>query len=118
MMVHVVNPLDYSNNPGASPEIIIKGTETLLKACRDNDLEKCIFTSTMETAMPKNRKKGIIEDSDWNDIKEERLNPILNAQIKAEKMIWEFRENLPVNSKLKIMTINPGMILGNISSRF
>ena len=90
----------------------VKGTESILKACRDFKLKKCIFTSSLNTLFSGNTIKTMYTDEDWGDETSKNMAIQDKSKIIAEKKVWEFREELTKNSNLELMTINPGIMIG------
>ena len=111
-MIHVASPCQAK---GSEEEIIkpaLAGTEAVLKACRDFELKKCIFTSSTIAISGADNIKPVYNESDWGNEKSKLSNTYAKSKIMAEKMIWKFKEELPKESKLELVSINPGFIVG------
>lgn len=90
----------------------VYGTESVLKACRDFELKKCIFTSSMDTVLKADSSIYMYTPTHWADEKAKEISVGTRGKIQAEAKIWDFRDNLPLDSSLKLLTINPGLVLG------
>ncbi|MEL6805045.1 MAG: SDR family oxidoreductase [Bacteroidota bacterium] len=113
-MLHVASPFQTE---GTADQIItpaLKGTEAVLKACRDFELKKCIFTSSIATVADGDNIKDIYNEDDWANENYRLASVYSKSKILAEKMVWDFRKNLK-DSNLELVTINPGLVIGTTS---
>jgi nucleoside-diphosphate-sugar epimerase len=84
----------------------------VLKACRDYKLKKCVFTSSISTVNGNEVAKEVYTDEDWVDENSKYTLTYPKSKILAEKMVWDFRKNLSKDSSLKLLTINPALVIG------
>jgi dihydroflavonol-4-reductase len=109
-VIHVASP---SQLEGSDEEIIkpaLEGTKAVLKACRDFELKKCIFTSSFTAISGGKNVKSVYNEDDWADENFANVND--KSKIMAEKLVWKFKDELPKDSKLELVSINPGLIIG------
>ena len=99
---------DYSNTIRPA----LEGTQSVLEACRDFQLRKCIFTSDISTIAGPNVLKEIYNQNDRVDAESENISFYQKSKIQAEELVWKFRETLPPDSNLELVTIHPGKLFG------
>lgn len=115
--MHIASPQVFAFRQDESPEKLVvepslKGTESVLKACRDFKLKKCIFTSSLNNLFSGNKLQSMYTDEDWGNETSENMAIQDKSKILTEKKIWEFHKDLSGNSDLELMTVLPGMMIG------
>lgn len=92
----------------------LQGTEFVLKACRDFELKKCIFTSSIIAIEGNKDVPEVVDDTQWADATSEIVDNYQKSKTLAERLIWDFRKSLPEESKLELVSMNPGFIVGTL----
>jgi dihydroflavonol-4-reductase len=80
-------------------EVNVEGTRNVLRACRDHDVERVVFTSTASTR----RADGVADESD-------RAPPVgayQESKARAEQLVQN-----AVDEGLDAVTVHPGMVFG------
>jgi nucleoside-diphosphate-sugar epimerase len=108
----VASPFQTEGTPEDIIDPALKGTESVLKACRDFKLKKCIFTSSIAAIADGDNIKPVYSEEDWANENYEYASVYNQSKIKAEKLVWNFRESLPEDSSLELVTLNPGLTIG------
>ena len=90
----------------------LDGTRAVLKACRDFGLKKCIFTSSIAAIGSADNIKEVYDENDWADEKSKYASNYVKSKILSEKLVWKFRDLLPKDSNLELVSINPGFVIG------
>lgn len=111
-VLHVASPFSLEPNEDKIVPFAIEGTQSVLEACRDFKLKKCIFTSSMASIVGPDIIKPKYYDNDWVSQSSRNISPYTKSKILAEKLVWAFKKKLPQDSKLELLTINPSLVIG------
>lgn len=112
-IMHIASPFP-SKYPKTEEEIIrpaVNGTLNVLKAAYENKVEHVVLTSSIAAvqSIGKSAKKFYTEE-DWADLS--NATPYYKSKAMAEKAAWNYYYSLPKESRFKLTTILPGVILG------
>ena len=111
-VLHVASPF-FTETPKHEDEFIkpaVDGTLNVLKACKEvGGVKRVVLTSSMAAIFIGNLKKEL-DEGDWSDVK--KANAYEKSKCLAEKAAWDFVKELPDESKIELVTINPGFIIG------
>ena len=89
----------------------LEGTQSVLRACNDFDLKKCIFTIDHRNIWNYNNIKETYNETDFA-IADNTMNIYETTNIQIEEMIWDFKKILSEDSKLELVIMLPGFLLG------
>ena len=111
-MIHVASPFKAKTDPEFFMNPAVEGTNSVLQGCLDSGIKKLIVTSSI--AAIRGFEGGIndFDESHWADPDHQFTNAYAASKTLAEKAIWEFHNNLPADSNLEIVSMNPAFIVG------
>lgn len=115
-VIHVASPFQMEGSEEQILKPALEGTSSVLKACRDFHLKKCIFTSSIGAVIGAEENKEAYDESDWADETSRLVGTYQRSKILAEKLVWDFRAKLPEDSGLQLVSLNPGFIVGTVCS--
>ena len=92
----------------------MNGTQNVLNACLEQNVKKCILTSSMAAIFCNHNFKSLYTENDWADPGIHSKNIYKYSKIMAEKLAWDFYSKLPDDSSLELVSLNPGLIFGNL----
>ena len=97
----------------------VNGTLAVLRACKANNVRRCVITSSINTCMYPTQadrpESGVIDESVWSEVKS---NPqgffqfYAKSKLLAEKAAWEFQASLPEDERFEITTVLPSYTMG------
>ena len=90
----------------------VGGTESILKACLDFGVKKCVITSSMATILGTDNYHKEFKEEHYSSVNEKYMLPYYKSKILATRCVREFIKNLPKNSGLEIVSVLPGLITG------
>lgn len=111
-MLHVASPHKASGTHWEIVNPALKGTLAVLEACRDFKLKKCVFTSDVAALAGPGNLKQLYNEKDWVDPTSNNISLYQKSKVLSEQLVWRFRDNLPEDSDLELVTINPGKLFG------
>lgn len=116
-VLHVASPLPRKP-PKHDDELIVPardGALRVLRAAASNGVERVVMTSSIAAVLYGHARDGsrVYDESDWT-IVGKGVGAYEKSKALAERAAWDFIAELPDDSKLELVTINPGLVLGPI----
>lgn len=111
-MIHVASPFKAKSEREFFMNPAVKGTNSVLEGCLDSGIKKLIVTSSIAAIRGFDNFTENFDESHWADPEHPFTNPYAASKTLAEKAIWDFQNNLPQESGLEIVSMNPGFIVG------
>lgn len=116
-VLHVASPLPRKP-PRHKDELIVPardGALRVLAAAAEAGVRRVVMTSSIAAVLYGHPRDGsrIFDESDWTEIGDE-VGAYEQSKTIAERAAWEFVDNLPADSSLELVAINPGLVLGPI----
>jgi nucleoside-diphosphate-sugar epimerase len=108
----VASPFQINGTEDQIIKPAIQGTESVLKACRDFQLKKCIFTSSLAAVSGPYNIKENYNDKDFANPNADKMDVYSKSKILSDQLVWSFKKTLPSDSKLELITMHPGFIVG------
>ena len=93
-------------------EPAVNGTQNILNSCLEHNVKKLVVTSSIAAIFCNQNFKNIFSEKDWADPKLHVKNTYKYSKIISEQLAWNFYSQLPENSKLELVSLNPGFIFG------
>ncbi len=114
VVFHTAGLLPYNilNTPEAMERVNLKGTKNIIKACRQNDVKRLLYTSSSSVTLskdPKLRTEGAIDE--FAPYPKAPLNAYVRTKGEAELAVREANEN-----KLRTCALRLGAILGGVNN--
>ena len=110
-MIH--NASSSTGNIDIDSEININSVNSILETCENLGVKKCIVTSSFRTIIDATPTKEIYDESDFASQIPQGSGSRTHPKIELEQTIQNFQNRSNENSKLEIVIMNPGQILGN-----
>lgn len=116
-VIHSASPFRIEGIKDAKKELIepaVQGTENILNALDDfPEIRKVVLTSSIaaiygDAADIDTHPEDQFNESHWNTSSSIQHQPYSYSKVSAERVAWTIHENKP----WKLVTINPGFILG------
>ena len=116
--IHVASP--FPSGPVKDRQSLIKpaveGTQRVLNAAHTAGVYRGVVTSSVVAIAyghAKDHRLPYTED-DWTNIADPQLGAYHESKTRAEQRVWDFAQQYP---KMKLATVNPGVILGPVLDR-
>jgi nucleoside-diphosphate-sugar epimerase len=116
-VLHVASPVP--RKPPKKPDDLIvparDGALRVLRAAAHTGVERVVMTSSVAAVIYGHARDGsrVFDESDWTEIGD-GVGAYEQSKTIAERAAWDFVEGLPAESRLELVTINPGLVLGPI----
>ena len=116
-IIHVASPFP-SSQPKDENELIepaVTGTTTIMEAAFNNGVKRVIITSSCAAIESFTRDtETTTNEESWHDIENSPTNAYYKSKVYAEKVAWEFYNNLTEEQKKSfgLCVLNPGFIIG------
>ncbi|MFL2504232.1 MAG: NAD-dependent epimerase/dehydratase family protein [Candidatus Azotimanducaceae bacterium] len=85
-----------------------QGTLNVLKAARNNSVERVVLTSSVATLFDKTDNKSLYTPRDWANPEAKRTSPYSQSKILAEQAAWKYG----IEESINLTTIHPSLVLG------
>jgi dihydroflavonol-4-reductase len=113
-VLHVASPF-FLQAPDHEDDLIkpaVDGTLRVLNACRENDVEKVVLTSSVAAiAYGHGKDKTSIDETDWSKTDGD-ISAYTKSKTLAEKAAWDFMDKLSHDNKFELTVINPAAVTG------
>ena len=114
-VLHVASPLP-SAPPDDEMELITPAREGALRVLREASeagVERVVLTSSLAAVTSGHERppSRIFDEEDWSDLSRP-MGAYEKSKTMAERAAWDFVESLPAGSRLELVTMNPGVVLG------
>ena len=115
-VLHVASPfiLEVPDHEDDLIKPAVEGTLRVLKACKANQVEKVVLTSSFAAIGYGNEQK-IYDETDWSNI-ESTIGAYAKSKTLAEKTAWNYVEALSDEEKFDLTVINPVAVTGPMLS--
>ncbi|XP_013792300.1 putative uncharacterized oxidoreductase YDR541C [Limulus polyphemus] len=120
-VMHVASP--FPNIPPKENSDLmvpaVEGTKRVLKACaKAGTVKRVILTSSISAVHGESSVENsqIYDEQDWSNLDSSDLDTYARSKTVAEKVAWEFVEELPTENKFELTVINPGLVIGPVLS--
>ncbi|MDG2060601.1 MAG: aldehyde reductase [SAR86 cluster bacterium] len=112
-VLHVASPfvLEVPEDEGELIKPAVEGTLRVLKACRDNKIDKVVLTSSAAAIGYGHEEKKEFDESDWSKTKGS-ISAYAKSKTLAEKAAWDFMDNLSSEEKFELSVMNPVAVTG------
>jgi nucleoside-diphosphate-sugar epimerase len=116
-VVHTASPFP-AKMPKHEDDLIkpaVGGTRAVLEACKKHKVKKLVVTSSVAAILDysKYEEEHEVDEESWlEDFDNSVAYP--KSKTLAERLVWEFTNDLSEDDKFDAVTINPGFILGPI----
>ena len=117
-VVHTASPAPLAP-PKHEDELIIPavdGTKAVMEASYANKVKRVVITSSVAAIIecrPEDRPKdGKFSEQNWSNPESEHIDAYSKSKVLAEMAAWNYQKSLPEDSRMELVTINPGLILG------
>jgi dihydroflavonol-4-reductase len=117
-VLHVASPLPRSAAKN-DDELIIPardGTLRVLRAANEAGVERVVLTSSISAVVYGNDRSKTFDESDWTNLNGTRLGAYDKSKTIAERAAWNFMDELGADATMKLVVINPGLVLGPLLS--
>ena len=113
-VLHVASPF-FLKTPDHEDDLIkpaVEGTLRVLNACRENDVEKVVLTSSVAAiGYGHGKDKTTIDETDWSKTDGD-ISAYAKSKTLAEKAAWDFMDKLSDDDKFELTVINPVAVTG------
>ncbi len=111
-VIHVASPYvtDVDDPQRDLIDPAVKGTRSVLEACRATDGVKRVVLTSSFAAITDEPDGRLLTEADWNTKSTLKRNPYYLSKTAAERTAWAFMEES--NSGFDLVAINPPYVLG------
>ena len=112
--LHVASPIPRQP-PKHEDELIVPardGALRVLRAAADAGVERVVMTSSLAAVLYGRDRSRTFDESDWSNVDGPGIGAYEKSKTIAERAAWELVDSLEGDSKLELVTINPGLVLG------
>ena len=119
-VLHVASP--FILEVPSDEEILIRpavdGTLRVLNACKKNNIKKLVLTSSVAAIAYGHAQEKIFDESDWSNIADDSdITPYAKSKTLAERVAWDFMNDLTDDEKFDFTVINPVGVFGPMLTR-
>ena len=111
-VVHVASPCFMGDDESQLITPAVEGTLSVMRACKDNRVKRCVITSSCASILYRERPAGLYDETHWSDPNFPDISVYAKSKVLAEKAAWDFLASLPEAEKFELVTILPGFVLG------
>ena len=111
-VVHVASPFFYGSDESQLITPAVEGTLSVMRACKENNVRRCVVTSSIAANLYRERPEGLTDETMWSDPNWPTISLYAKSKVLAEKAAWDFWEALPEAERFELVTILPGFVLG------
>ncbi len=118
-VLHLASPLP-SSPPKDEQEVIIPardGALRVLRAASTAGVERVVLTSSVAAICFGRDRDHLFTEDDWSDIDGPNIGAYERSKTIAERAAWAFMDSLAPQSRMELVVINPGLVLGPLLSR-
>ncbi|MCE9622623.1 MAG: aldehyde reductase [Actinomycetia bacterium] len=115
---HVASPFPRKV-PKNSDELIRparEGVLRVLRAASDAGVERVVLTSSLAAVTYGHEQDHVFTEADWSNIDSSHIGAYEKSKTLAERAAWEFMASRNAGSRLELVAINPGLVLGPLLS--
>lgn len=119
-VLHVASP--FILEVPSDEEILIRpavdGTLRVLNACKKNNIKKLVLTSSVAAIAYGHAQEKTFDESDWSNIADDSdITPYAKSKTLAERVAWDFMNDLTDDEKFDFTVINPVGVFGPMLTR-
>jgi len=111
-VVHVASPFFHSDDESQLITPAVEGTLSVMRACRDNHVRRCVVTSSCASIIYRERPSDLFDETHWSDPNFTGISNYAKSKVLAEKAAWDFQASLPEAERFELVVINPGFVVG------
>lgn len=117
-VIHAASPVSLlaSNNIEDLVKPAVDGLKRCLFFSIKNNVKRFVMTSSF-SAIGAGSKKAEMNDEDWTDLDNPFISPYDISKTKAEKFLWNYKEELNTTAEIEICSVNPVIVIGPSLSR-
>ena len=112
-VMHIASPV-LAKGEDENKELIqpaVQGVSRAIHHSVKHKVKRFIMTSSV-AAICQGYEKNIYDENDWTDLDSNTITNYDVSKTKAEKYLWSFINDLDINEKIEVCTINPSFVLG------
>jgi len=85
-----------------------------MRACHANRVRRVSITSSVAAIASSDpaTQPEVLDESIWSDVNYDKIGAYEKSKTLAERAAWDFVENLPVDERFELTTVNPAAIMG------
>lgn len=115
-VLHVASPIPRTP-PKDENDLIVPardGALRVLRAASRGEVERVVLTSSVAAVLYGRDRSRRFDESDWSDVTARSIGAYEKSKTIAERAAWDYIASLEGESRLQMVAINPGMVLGPI----
>ena len=112
-VMHIASPV-LAKGEDENKELIqpaVQGVSRAIHHSVKHKVKRFIMTSSV-AAICQGHEKNIYDENDWTDLDSNTITNYDVSKTKAEKYLWSFINDLDINEKIEVCTINPSFVVG------
>ncbi len=112
-VLHVASPFP-TGEPEHEDDLIRparEGTLRVLQAAAKASVKRVVQTSSVAAVADSLPAKDLYDENDWSDVNSP-IGAYSKSKTLAERAAWEFLESIKDSSKMELVVLNPGLVLG------
>ncbi|MGB0837381.1 MAG: NAD-dependent epimerase/dehydratase family protein [Flavobacteriaceae bacterium] len=113
-LLHVASPY-VGKEPKDEDDLIrpaTEGTIRALKAAHKAGVKKVVLTSSMVAMLGEMNGSIPIEQNTWTNSNSKNASAYVKSKTIAERMAWDFMDDLKRSDQMQLVVVNPGPIFG------
>ena len=117
-VMHVASPFRIANPKNENDMIspAVEGTSRVLEASQKGGVKRIVLTSSI-LSMMSSLRRGQFGPKDWTDINYPNLSTYIKSKTLAERVAWDFMNDLTDDEKFDFTVINPVGVFGPMLTR-
>jgi dihydroflavonol-4-reductase len=117
-VLHVASPI-FLKVPKDENEMIVPARDGALRVLRSSSragVKRVVLTSSVAAIAYGTPRDHVYTEKDWTNVAGSDVDPYAKSKTVAEKAAWEFIGSPENTSKMELVTILPGLVLGPVLS--
>ena len=117
-VLHVASPIPRTP-PRDPAELIVPardGVLRVLRAAARTGVERVVLTSSVAAVLYGRDRDRVFTEDDWSNVDDKRIGAYEVSKTLAERVAWDFIDELGHGASTSLAVINPGLVLGPLLS--